>query len=723
MKEPIKSKRVKISFFESPDPAKAIVALPAHPSFHHLGAIICRDNWSPMVFKEDSQNRRIRKSENFEFTDLLVFDVDEGLDIESAKGIILKYDLSALIATTRNHQIQKGKKAACDRFRIVLLLKSSIDEAKKYAELWMTASKVFGSVDQSCKDLARFYFKSKEIVFSHAGKCIDEVNPNSFPPILPQPSAGPKISEMSQGNPADLNDYFNSLSREEGSRNSTVMKFCRQAIATNTPEGKIQEYLLKYCNESGLELKEALVVYGKQKRTNAKKPFSIGKQEKDIGGIFFKSRNNLRYFNKTFYEFNGSHYESYEDETIRILINKFMNVTFSEVLPRSSKVKDVVERLKALCLTKKIEPGCWFNSKTDSSYVNCKNGLVEIDLKSMSAKLLSHSDDFFSLGCVPYSYDPAASPKKFLEVLRQIIPDESVAQVFQEFVGLCLVHDVSHQRFAVLIGESGSGKSVLCRVIRELVGEQNTSSIRLEALVADRSFLVASTHGKLINVIEEVNTNREIAEGTLKDFVAGGEITVEKKYGQPFVIRPTARLIFAVNPPLRFRDRTDGIKRRMLLFPMNQVIAESERNRDFVNRDFWSSSGEMPGILNWALAGLFRLSKRSRFELPPSMSYVTDEFFMEGNPARLFLTEYFDYKPGSTIATSDVYKNYREYCLSNGYSPLGEGQFAAEVSRVFPKVLRTKNAVRTPDKRVRMWVGLSMVAQLPAREAYPNHPF
>ena len=291
MKEPIKSKRVKISFFESPDPAKAIVALPAHPSFHHLGAIICRDNWSPMVFKEDSQNRRIRKSENFEFTDLLVFDVDEGLDIESAKGIILKYDLSALIATTRNHQIQKGKKAACDRFRIVLLLKSSIDEAKKYAELWMTASKVFGSVDQSCKDLARFYFKSKEIVFSHAGKCIDEVNPNSFPPILPQPSAGPKISEMSQGNPADLNDYFNSLSREEGSRNSTVMKFCRQAIATNTPEGKIQEYLLKYCNESGLELKEALVVYGKQKRTNAKKPFSIGKQEKDIGGIFFKCEN------------------------------------------------------------------------------------------------------------------------------------------------------------------------------------------------------------------------------------------------------------------------------------------------------------------------------------------------------------------------------------------------------------------------------------------------
>ena len=70
--------------------------------------------WSPAIFKDG-----MRSNENFQSTNLLVLDIDDGWPLATA--IETFSDYAHIIATTKSHGIEKKGKVA-DRYRVVLLL-------------------------------------------------------------------------------------------------------------------------------------------------------------------------------------------------------------------------------------------------------------------------------------------------------------------------------------------------------------------------------------------------------------------------------------------------------------------------------------------------------------------------------------------------------------------------------------------------------------------------
>ena len=129
--------------------------------------------------------------------------------------------------------------------------------------------------------------------------------------------------------------------------------------------------------------------------------------------------------------------------------------------------------------------------------------------------------------------------------------------LIQEMLGYFLIPVNHAQKCFIIVGKGGAGKSVLLRVLNELLlGKENVSNVAWQAL-NDR-FKTAELFGKWANICAELPTKGIEDNGIFKALVGEDYLTVEKKNKNPFSFQPYARLSF---PATAFR-RTMGTNRR-----------------------------------------------------------------------------------------------------------------------------------------------------------------
>lgn len=116
-----------------------------------LADFVCTYAWSPFIFRD---NKRL--AANFLSTDLLVYDIDDGMTIDKATEIVEQQKLCALILPSTSHTPEHHK------FRIILPLARTITSPEIYQETWRKHSDIFGVVDEQCKDTARFFFSCRD---------------------------------------------------------------------------------------------------------------------------------------------------------------------------------------------------------------------------------------------------------------------------------------------------------------------------------------------------------------------------------------------------------------------------------------------------------------------------------------------------------------------------------------------------------------------------------
>jgi P4 family phage/plasmid primase-like protien len=308
---------------------------------------------------------------------------------------------------------------------------------------------------------------------------------------------------------------------------------------------------------------------------------------------------------------------------------------------------------------------------------------------------------------LPYRYDPKADCPEWKGVLnRNLEGDQERIDLLQEWFGYCLVRTTDAQKFLILVGEGGNGKSVILAALHAVLGRENVSTVPLEAL--GKPFQLTQTLRKLANICPEIGEIDKTDEGTLKAFVSGDTMTFERKFKDPFSAPPTARLVIATNNVPRFQDRSEGVWRRLIILPMNVKIPPEERKAGMDKPGFWLRSGELPGILNWAIEGLWRLRKnRWEFTYPALSRGALEDQRQESNPARRFLEEHFvedqdDYR----MKAGDVYRAYKEWCEREGHRRLANNVFGREVRRVFKSAV--SETFRFPDGRHRGWKGFRL---------------
>src|SRR5262249_35352780 len=140
----------------------------------------------------------------------------------------------------------------------------------------------------------------------------------------------------------------------------------------------------------------------------------------------------------------------------------------------------------------------------------------------------------------------------------------------QEWAGYCLTRNTDAQQFLIAFGDGGNGKSAFGAGLTAMLGEGNVSHVGLEAF--GERFGLMPPVGKLITLTDGLGELDRCAEGKLKWFTAGSQVTIDRKGIAPLEVVPTAKLMFNTNAPPKFSDRTDGVWRRLILMPFRVKI-------------------------------------------------------------------------------------------------------------------------------------------------------
>jgi P4 family phage/plasmid primase-like protien len=419
------------------------------------------------------------------------------------------------------------------------------------------------------------------------------------------------------------------------------------------------------------------------------------------------------FYREQFWTWNGTHWVAVPDAEMRGRLTRFCktqldkenalivaNWTGENDPPKVPKVttalvSNVVQALSGDILLEQETPQpAWLGTGPEQrNYVALSNGILDVDalLADSEQVLLSHTPKWFSPVCLPFKFDPDGRCDRWDAFLkRNLDGDTAKARLLQQFVGYLLLPDTRHQKFLMMVGEGANGKSVIVAVLHALLGKDNISSVPLE-LFGER-FRLAGTLGKLANIVAEVGELERVAEGQLKAFVVGDPIECERKFKAPFMARPTARLVLATNNPPTFSDKSDGIWRRTLLLRFTVQIPEQEQVAGMDKPEFWQESGELPGIFNWALAGLYELRQRGRFVLSGGCREEVEKLRTDSNPARRFLQEHYEAGEGF-VTCADLYREYKGWCQEHGHHPLADIGFGKEVARRFPTARRQKRTL------------------------------
>jgi P4 family phage/plasmid primase-like protien len=443
----------------------------------------------------------------------------------------------------------------------------------------------------------------------------------------------------------------------------------------------------------------------------------------------------LRAFQDDIYRWTGNRYEVVPDAHVRGELSSFckrlLNQDFLamdgglKAVPRVTQklVADVLGALKGEILVDfAVEMPCWLvdSGGERRDYFAMRNGLLDVSalLAGQADALGPHSPRWFSTISLPYDFDPHADCPRWRAFLdRNLARCEQKKALLQEFAGYLLLPNTDLQKFLMMTGSGSNGKSVVATVLTGLLGKDNVSAVPLEAF--GQRFQLATTLGKLANIVAEVGEFDKVAEAVLKQFVAGDQMCFERKYKSPFLARPTARLVLATNNPPRFCDKSEGVWRRVLLLPFTVEIPTTERIRGMDKTKYWQEHGEFPGVLNWALDGLRRLRQQNEFTIPESSSQALAQLRLESDPCRRFLLENYCAGDGQ-IPTIQLYQAYESWCECMGHAALSESMFGRQVFNTFPKT--TKRRMHSPFSRTgreAFYVGIS---KHEAEDANDNGP-
>ena len=366
-------------------------------------------------------------------------------------------------------------------------------------------------------------------------------------------------------------------------------------------------------------------------------------------------------------------------------------------------VNDVLGATESMIsLSSEINQPCWLSDRKRRNYLSMKNCMVDLDAlfagKDESEVCLPHSPQWFSSTQLDYPFDPGAESKKWQTYIERFCNgDEEMYSLLQEWAGYLLLPSTDEQSFLMLEGEGGTGKTSFLTAMEAMLGTSNCSHLSLEDI--GETFGLSSTIGKMANIAGDVGDGRLDGneEAILKRYTGGDTMRIRRMYVPSIDARPTAKLMMACNGRPKFRDKSGGLWRRMILIPVNRIIPREERTKGMTEVGYWA--GEVSGIFNWALSGLARLLEQGGFSDCKAKNEAVDDYRHDVNPSLEFLELYLEPCEHGSIRSIDIYQTYLHWCKSRNLNPLGERQFGKEMRRLHPGVERKQKR----DGRERYW--------------------
>lgn len=331
---------------------------------------------------------------------------------------------------------------------------------------------------------------------------------------------------------------------------------------------------------------------------------------------------------------------------------------------------------------------------SSTKYVPVKNGVFNLD----TWDLQDFSPDIITTNKIPVAYVPDSYYETTDKTLDKIaVQDTKVRKILEEILGYILFRRNEFAAMFVLTGDGSNGKSSFLKIIRRLVGTDNTASLDLKEL--DQRFKTAELFGKLVNIGDDIDKAYIKSTSVLKKLSTGEALNVERKGKDPFDFSNYAKLIFSANEMPRINDNSDGLGRRLQIVPFKAKFSPDDEDYDPFITDKLLSDESMYYILNLALAALKRLLKNKQFTRSKAIENEMEKYQEENNPIISFVNnEEIDLE---RKVVKDIYDMYRLYCSDNGFQPVSNISFSKQVKQLYGYVSKQQ---RMDGEVVRIYV-------------------
>lgn len=333
--------------------------------------------------------------------------------------------------------------------------------------------------------------------------------------------------------------------------------------------------------------------------------------------------------------------------------------------------------------------------------INVRNGLYNV----LEDTLTEHTPDYYSTVQLAVTYDKKADCPLFKKFLKESMGgDMDQVALIQEMLGYFLIPVNSAQKCFVIVGVASAGKSVLLRVLNDvLLGKQNVSNVSWQAL--NERFKTAELFGKLANIFADLPTKNIDDNGIFKALVGEDYLTVEKKNKNPFSFQSSARLLFSCNSiPKNYGDRSEGFYRRLIIIRFNHTVPQDKRDPELLEK----FRMEADGIFLFALEGLRRLMNNHYvFSETQVNADELQQYREESDSVLSFVKDYCELDAEYSAGSTELFNAYKGYCEECGLKPYSQKNFVQQITAAFPDV--TRDIDRMAKRRILTGIRLGEV--------------
>lgn len=311
-----------------------------------------------------------------------------------------------------------------------------------------------------------------------------------------------------------------------------------------------------------------------------------------------------------------------------------------------------------------------------TKYVVVKNGVFNLE----TWQLEDFTPEIITRNKIPVAYISGAYYQVTDKTLNKItVNDKTIRSILEEILGYILFRRNEFAATFILTGNGSNGKSSYLKIIRQLVGEENASSLDLNEL--DQRFKTAELFGKLANIGDDIGKGYIKESSVFKKLSTGETLNVERKGKDPFDFTNYAKLIFSANEMPRINDFTDGLGRRLQIVPFKAKFTPEDEDYDPFITDKLLSDESMQYILILALKSLKRLLEEKKFTKSKSVEEELVKYQEENNPIISFVNNENIELERSVVG--DVYLQYKVYCVENGFQSVSNINFSKQISQLF----------------------------------------
>lgn len=311
----------------------------------------------------------------------------------------------------------------------------------------------------------------------------------------------------------------------------------------------------------------------------------------------------------------------------------------------------------------------------DANLIAFRNGLYNLDTDSFEefdpSKIVTNKID--------HDYNPNAEYPLLDSVLDKLAcHDPDVRALLEEAVGYCFYRRNELRKSFILTGDKKNGKSTYLAMVKELLGDDNTSALDLNEL-GDR-FSGASLFGKLANIGDDIGDEFIPNPALFKKIVSGDRIKGENKGQKEFFFNPYCKLLFSANNIPRIKDKSGAVIDRLVIIPFDAKFSSQDKDFDPYIKYKLITEESLEYLILLGLRGLKRVLQNRGFTTSSKVTASLVEYQENNNPILLFFKE-IDESDVINESTRTLYGKYNEFCLANTFTPLSNVEFSKQVKK------------------------------------------